>query len=318
MRKTICQFIFAAVILCTVSSCEKKNPEVPSKPAVSIANKIANGPGFTFLNAALQRAGYTTLLDTSKALTVFAPTDDAFKASGFATIAAIQAADTAVLRAILRYHVIASRVAELQVPAGPNASVNTLGGAVFATRDSRGVFINGNLVQQTDIAASNGFIHVLGRVLVPAPGNLLVTAQARPDFSYLVAAIVRANTSAGPDLLNLLGGSTPLTVYAPADSAFRNAGFASIAAVQAADSALLRNIISLHIVPRRIFSNDIASGATDATYLGGLNILTYRISSGITQVRGRGNAVNTFGDVRAANIVAGNGVLHGISRVLLP
>ena len=66
---------------------------------------VVNSPNFTLLKAAVVKAGLANALATGN-LTVFAPTDAAFKAAGFATAEAINAVDVNALRNILLYHVI--------------------------------------------------------------------------------------------------------------------------------------------------------------------------------------------------------------------
>jgi len=105
-------------------------------------------------------------LSGSGPLTVFAPTDAAFKAVPKATLAKL-ATDKAALRRVLLYHVVkgnvsAARVAKLR-------SAATLAGPSIGIRVSgANVFLNGSTkVVKTDIAASNGTIHVINKVLLP-------------------------------------------------------------------------------------------------------------------------------------------------------
>src|SRR5205085_170457 len=114
------------------------------------------------------------------------------------------------------------------VPAGPNAKVVTAGGdSVFVTRNASGVYINGVKVVTPDIAASNGVIHVIEKVLMPPAGNLVQVASADTTFSYLVAAVVRASTGT-TNVAAALSANSILTVFAPTNNAFRKAGFATI------------------------------------------------------------------------------------------
>jgi uncharacterized surface protein with fasciclin (FAS1) repeats len=102
-------------------------------------------------------------------LTVFAPTDAAFKAVPKATLQKL-ANDKAALRRVLLYHVVkgnvtAARVVKLRSTrtlAGPSISIRVRSGSVFLNTTTR--------VVKTDIGASNGTIHVVNKVLLP-PAN---------------------------------------------------------------------------------------------------------------------------------------------------
>ena len=75
--------------------------------------------------------------------------------------------------------------------------------------------LNQASVTSADVAASNGVIHVIDKVLVP-PGvlNVVQMAQSNPMFSVLVEAVVAA------DLAGALSGTGPFTVFAPTNAAF--------------------------------------------------------------------------------------------------
>ncbi|MFX8024180.1 fasciclin domain-containing protein, partial [Acinetobacter baumannii] len=67
---------------------------------------------------------------------------------------------------------------------------------------------------QTDVQASNGIVHAVDKVLLPADKTIVQTAQALPQFSILVEAVVAAG------LQNALSAPGPLTVFAPTNDAF--------------------------------------------------------------------------------------------------
>jgi uncharacterized surface protein with fasciclin (FAS1) repeats len=88
-------------------------------------------------------------------------------------------------------------------------------------------------------------IHVIDRVLLPADKNMVQTAQALPQFSILVEAVVAA------DLVGALSGNGPLTVFAPTNDAFA-ALLAELGVSKAqllADTALLTKVLTYHVVP---------------------------------------------------------------------
>ena len=82
--------------------------------------------------------------------------------------------DTAKLKAVLSYHVVAGHVAAKDVKSGEVMTVQ--GTALTAVVSSSGLQVNGAHVKQTDIAATNGVIHVIDAVIMPKNWELLAAA----------------------------------------------------------------------------------------------------------------------------------------------
>jgi uncharacterized surface protein with fasciclin (FAS1) repeats len=263
---------------------------------------------FTYLAVALARTGLiSTLANLESSYTLFAPTDDAFNAAGFNSIQDILKAPKEVLVPILTYHVLGAKVLSTQVPAGPNAAVKTVNGAnAYVTSNSKGVFINGTPVIVANVKAANGVIHVIDRILIPPVGNIVATAVANPDFSYLVAAVLRASEG-GTNVAGLLSGDGPFTVFAPTNDAFKKAGFNTIADIMNTNPDALTPILAYHVIGARIFSSDLSNGITPAMFAGGTTTIT---------LTGTNNAMAA--NIIKTDIVATNGVIHVIDGVLLP
>ncbi len=138
-------------------------------PAASkniVQTAVAAGQ-FKTLVALVKKAGLAGALSGSGKLTVFAPTDAAFKQVPKATLAKL-GRDRALLKSVLLYHVAKGNVKAAQVIKLKSAP--TLNGqrVRIAVRNGS-VYLNGNArVVKTDIGASNGTIHVINRVLIPA------------------------------------------------------------------------------------------------------------------------------------------------------
>jgi uncharacterized surface protein with fasciclin (FAS1) repeats len=114
----------------------------------------------------LKRAGLVSTLQKPGPYTVFAPTDAAFKKVPKATLNALLQ-DKAKLKAVLLYHVLAGKLTATKVV--KLRSAKTLNGASVQLRVAGSkVFVNTARVTKTDIMASNGVIHVINRVLIPA------------------------------------------------------------------------------------------------------------------------------------------------------
>jgi uncharacterized surface protein with fasciclin (FAS1) repeats len=142
----------------------------PSKNIVDTAIAAGN---FTTLVAGIRAAGLTETLTGKGPFTVFAPTDEAFKKLPHGALDALLK-DTAKLKAVLSYHVVAGHISAKDVKSGEVMTVQ--GSALTAVVSSSGVQVNGARVKQADIAATNGVIHVIDAVIMPKNWQLLAAA----------------------------------------------------------------------------------------------------------------------------------------------
>ncbi len=141
-------------------------PETTEAPLGSIIDVATEAGSFTTLLAAVEAAGLTETLSTGN-ITVLAPTDEAFAALGQPAIDALLA-DPAQLTAVLQGHVLP--LAQDAATIGIFSSVVTAGGVSLpVTAEGDVVTIGGATVVTADIPADNGFIHVIDRVILPAP-----------------------------------------------------------------------------------------------------------------------------------------------------
>ncbi len=295
-----------------LTGCKEDDVVIP--PVVkNITETVIANPDFSLLKAAVVKAGLADAL-TGPNLTVFAPDNAAFIKAGFANEAAVTALSKGALDTILKYHVLTSVVRSGDVPAGPNASVATLLAAtanIFATKNAAGVFINGNQVTQADITASNGVIHKINTVLIPPTQNIVQIVVASPSYSLLKEAVLKCG------LDGALSGAGPLTVFAPNNAAFEAAGFnsAAIANATPATVATLTDVLKLHVFSGRAFSSDITNNGTIPTLLTN-KVLTTNITGTSVIIKGAGNSAPAT--ITGVNLVATNGVIHFVDKVLLP
>lgn len=144
-----------------------------------IVQVAAGNDDFETLVAAVQAAGLVETLQGDGPFTVFAPTDDAFDTLPSGTVPTLLRSENRdQLTNILTYHVVAGRVTaadlmQLIRDGDGHARIDTVAGERLVARVSNGniVLTDGAdrqvLVTTADIAASNGVIHVLDRVLLP-------------------------------------------------------------------------------------------------------------------------------------------------------
>jgi uncharacterized surface protein with fasciclin (FAS1) repeats len=313
-------FILTAMLLAMsflifFSSCDKD--DTPSATN-TITDIVVSGASFTTLESAVIKANLQATLSGTGPFTVFAPDDAAFAASGI-TSADLNLLTASQVQNILLYHTISSKILAADVPAGPNAKVITASGdSVFVTKNASGVYVNGIKVNTADVSADNGVIHTIGKVLIPAAGNIVETAVAS-GLDSLVKAVTRATTAPGgdPSLAGTLG-SARLTVFAPTNAAFTQLLAAlSLAKIDDIPVATLLSVLRYHVVGGRAFSSDL-SNSNLAMLAGGNTVinLTNGTTGGPT-ITGNGNGANRS-NIIATNIVCRNGVVHLIDRVLLP
>ena len=134
--------------------------------SMDIVDTAADAGTFTTLLAAAEAAGLVDALKAEGPLTVFAPTDEAFAALPEGTVEGLLA-DTEALTAILTYHVVSGAVMSGDLSDGMEAETLN-GGMITISIDGDTVMVNDSTVTAADIEASNGVIHVIDAVLLPA------------------------------------------------------------------------------------------------------------------------------------------------------
>ena len=175
MKKTIIAIAAASVLLLSACGADGSTADTTvaaadeQMPATKVGNIVAVAQGneeFSTLVAAITAAGLGDALSGEGPFTVFAPTNAAFEALPEGLLEKLLLPENKeVLAQILKYHVVAAKVMAADVAAG---DVETLEGSTFTIATEGGVMVNTANVTSTDVPASNGVIHVIDAVLVPA------------------------------------------------------------------------------------------------------------------------------------------------------
>ena len=175
MKKSIIAIAAASVLLLSACGSDGSTSDttVAATDTTEMATEVGNivavaqgNPEFSTLVAAVTAAGLGEALSGAGPFTVFAPTNAAFEALPAGLLEKLLLPENKeVLTKILTYHVVAAKVMAADVAAG---DVTTLEGSTFAVTTEGGVKVNTSNVTATDVAASNGVIHVIDAVLVPA------------------------------------------------------------------------------------------------------------------------------------------------------
>ncbi|MFO1270833.1 MAG: fasciclin domain-containing protein [Rubrivivax sp.] len=296
-----------------VAACGGGDDDPPPQAAPkNIVQTAQADPRFSLLVEAVTAADLAGTLSQPGPFTVFAPTNDAFTAllAELGVTKEALFADKALLTAVLTYHVLPAKVLKADVPAGK--AITTVQGGIFkidavgsslVITDGRNRTSN---ITATDITASNGVIHVIDKVLLPADKNIVQTAAALPQFSLLVEAVTAA------DLADALSAPGPLTVFAPTNDAF-TALLAELGTTKDAlfaDKALLTSVLTYHVLNGRVLKADVPVGTAITTLEGG----TFTVDGTLAITDGQGRKAS----ITATDVLASNGVIHVIDKVILP
>ena len=280
------------------------------EPQRNIVETAQNNPDLSILVEAVSAAGLVPSL-SSGTLTVFAPTNAAFAAllTELGVTKEALLANKPLLTAVLTYHVLGSKVMRADVPLGK--AITPVSGGFFKIESNNGLKITDgrnrvSTITSTDIQASNGVVHLVDKVLLPADKDIVATASALPDFSILVEAVVAAG------LVSTLQGAGPFTVFAPTNAAFAalltELGVTKDALL--ANKTLLTQVLTYHVVPARVLKAEVPVNTAITTVQG----QTFTINSSL---------VITDQNMRTSNIVAtdvftSNGVIQVVDKVILP
>jgi len=143
-------------------------PRVDAQDSDIVDTAIAAG-SFNTLVAAVVAADLVDVLKSDGPFTVFAPTDDAFAALPEGTVESLLLPENKdQLVAILTYHVVPGQVLAADV-VGLDSAPTVNGQEIDITVSDDGVMVDNVSVVQTDILCSNGVIHVIDAVILPAP-----------------------------------------------------------------------------------------------------------------------------------------------------
>merc|ERR1711957_1066367 len=188
----------------------------PSTAGFDIVEVAAAQPELSTLVTALKAGKLVDALSAKGPFTVFAPANGAFAELPKAKLAhLLDPANVKELDAVLEYHVVAGTAAFVK-DLTDGERIKTLEGDDVLIKINSAIRINDATAIVTDIAASNGVIHIINKVLDPSTAgfNIVEVAAAQPELSTLVTAL-----KAGK-LVDALSGKGPFTVFAPANGAF--------------------------------------------------------------------------------------------------
>jgi transforming growth factor-beta-induced protein len=298
--------LLATAMVVVLASCSKDEDD-PKTESKNIVETASSNEQFSILTEALTKAGLVSALEGPGPFTVFAPTNDAFNALfNQLGVSGIEDLSAETLTPILLNHVVSGSIKAMDITTGYAATLNTSASGqnavkVFIEKGSN-VMVDGSKVIIADVMASNGVIHAIDKVILPA--NVVTHAINNPNFSILVEAVVKAG------LVDALSAAGPFTVFAPTNDAF-NALFSTLGVTGIADltAEQLTPILLYHVVSGNVTASQVTSGSVPTLKEGSSISIT---------ADGMGVKLNGTSTVVATDVQGTNGVIHAIDAVILP
>jgi transforming growth factor-beta-induced protein len=319
MKKLICAFVGGLLISACVQAGSKcKSGSVVHRRVVGshvmtttvvkphqkdIVDTAVSAGSFKTLVAAVKAAGLVETLKGAGPFTVFAPSDDAFAKLPAGTVESLlKPENRAKLQAILTYHVVPGKVMAADVVKLTGA-LTVQGQQVDIAVNNGTVTVDNAKVLKTDISCSNGVIHVIDQVILPADSDIVDSAVAAGSFKTLAAAL----TAAG--LVETLKGEGPFTVFAPSDEAFAKLPAGTVESLLKPENRdKLVAILTCHVVSGKVLASDVVK-LKSAKTVNGKELAVTVTEAGVTIDSAK---------VVATDIEASNGVIHIIDSVILP
>lgn len=316
-----------------ITSCKDKDA-TPKDTAVDLALADSRFSVFTKL---LTDNNLVGSLKTGEPFTIFAPTNEAFSkidVSKFTKTDLVKLLNTHIVRE--------RRLLTNEIKSGLVQSPQRI--EVYLSKNSSGIFINAkSKVISPDISASNGVIHVIDNVITLPTQNLADILRGNPHFSEFLSliAVARDDADISLSIPIPLGGPT---ILAPTNEAFAELYKTIPRATLFADKQKANEIFNLHRIGNRIFSVDfpdrnqpintalapavtlgppIASAGFPITANSDITItysftgqyqVFFDVTNGV-KVRGVRSGI---ANITSTDLLATNGVIHKLDRVLIP
>jgi transforming growth factor-beta-induced protein len=265
---------------------------------------VAETPELSTLTTALVTSGLDAALDDPTAtLTALGPTNAAFTAlpPGLLTTL-LTAAFSQHLTEILLYHVSDDVLRSADLFDGDVITMLNGENVTYSISDAGVATFNQAIIEMADIEASNGVAHVIGQVLLPSFASRTVIDLPESDYSTLNSLIVTAELEA-----TLRGGEW--TLFAPNNAAFDKLDAATLNFLISAEGKDdLIEILTYHAIPQVLTSEKLSNGAILATAEGS------RVTISVVN----GQVLVNNANVVTVDILAINGVTHGLDTVLMP
>ena len=308
-------YLLSMFLMISLTACDNDddNDKMMDEPKDEETNTIVDiavaESSFSILVDALTKADLVSALNGTTEYTVFAPTNTAFQALlNELGISSLDDISKEELKKILLYHVVEGRNTSSALSTGYFSTISPkqdgYNYSIYFNKDN--LMINGvATVTQADIMADNGVVHIVDKVILPA--SITGHAVANPGLSSLTAAVVKAELTSTLD-----DDANDYTVFAPTNDAFMMLFDDLNVSLDDLSKETLTPILLYHVVNAFVPASQVSSGYVNALTMGQDNYLSKYI-----KVEGSEVMVNGA-KVLLTDVVATNGVIHVIDKVILP
>ncbi len=314
LKRLFAPVTYVLASLMVFSSCKSDDPVVTPPPpgTKTITAIVVEDAKFSVLESALIKADLSKSLDSTGQFTVLSPTNDAFTKAGIK----VDSLTKDALSPILKSHVLAGMIKAADFKSGKISTGNTAND-IYISKNAEGVFINGNIkIVASEVLATNGVIHSIDNVITIPKKSLVEVVKADSSFSDLVAFVMAADPSVATALTDASANGN--TVFLPKNAAFaalyKDSTMTKAKLLDPANKTLLTNILLYHVVPSRVFSTDLPNVTGEVQTANATGKVSFDLTGG-AKIKGTKSGAS---NITTANILATNGVMHVIDKVLIP
>ena len=310
LKKLFAPMVLVAMVM--FSSCKNDDPVVKPPATKNITAIVVEDAQFSTLESALIKTDLSKSLEATGPFTVFSPTNDGFTKAGIK----LDSLSKDALSPILMTHVLAGMIKSTDFKSGKLTTENSTNN-IYISKNADGIFINGNIkVVASEVLATNGVIYSIDNVITIPKKSLVDIAKADPNFSELVALVSAADPSVATALTD--ASANGYTVFAPTNAAFtelyKDSTKTKAILLNPANKTLLTNVLLYHVVPNRVFSTDLPNVTGELQTANTTGKLSFDLAGGAKVKATKGGVSN----ITKTNVLATNGILHTIDKVLIP
>lgn len=282
--------------------------EVLEPVSETLMEIISSDPEMSYMKTAIGKSGLGKMFRDEGQLTLFAPSNSAFRKLDPILLSRILDGDTECLIKLLQNHILPNVICSHAIQ-GRSKSKNMLNHMLNLTRaaDNK-LFVNGAQSVDTDVMATNGVLYVIDDVLVPDEALDVLEIARRSGAS----AIVKLIEDTG--LAKTLQTTQNLTLFAPSDAAIGNLEKVPT------DPTELMKVLTFHVVPSEEHTCRLYNDQQLDTLNSGKQIRFNEYTTPFSYARFDWKWVQTAqcATIEKSNIRACNGIIHIIDKVLKP
>ncbi len=269
--------------------------------AESVYDLVKNSKDHKILLTAIQEADLVgTLKSLDASYTLFAPTDAAFDKLPEGALEGLLGDPITLLQPLLLYHVTGT---ELPIVELTNGLVIEMADGLNAmiSVDGRDIMINNAMITSPDFKAQNGVLYSIDEVLTPPSNSVAEEVASNESLMTLTTAI----SATGLDEA-LSDEKASFTLFAPTNAAFDELPVGTVNALLS-QPQVLTDVLLYHALSKDVYSSQLSD----------TNVKTINGADVAIKLDG-GNVYVNNAQVEVADIICTNGVIHIISKVLIP